>query len=990
MKSLIVHLILTFSISGLLINAIQAQQSSATLTGVVSDQNGAVISGANVTATNKATNLSRTTLTNEEGVYTIPALPVGEYEIDINSTGFKDLKVTSVILNIGQTLTVSTQLEVAGVTETTELIGTLPLVDVQTSKVDAVITATEIENLPLNGRNFLELALLSPGNAPAPNFDPTKTNTVVISSVGQLGRGGNVMIDGTDNNDDVVGGSLINISQDAVQEFQIATNRFSAEYGRSASSVINVVTKSGTNELRGSVSVFERGRRLQALPATFDRSNDVPPFDRQQYSFTLGAPIIKDKLFTFGAFEYRNQDGATLVGIRDVPNRRITRGFALAPLDDALFNSRVDYNANDKNTFNFRYSFEDVNATDSSKLDRALGSASYLQNLKNRFHSFQTTWSNVISPNAVNNFSFSINNFNNATNPAREGTQYTFPSILDGSSFRVPQGTTQRRLQFADTLSMVVGNHSLKFGGEYQRIDSSLFLGVFRQGRIEFVQDFANFDHNGDGQINDGDLLFAVTLRSQFPDRDVNIGDVDNNYFAFFAQDDWRVNRNLTLNLGLRYEADTNVKNVSGYANINPLAASFHRGERKTDYNNFAPRVGFNYATDTGKFSIHGGYGIYYDRVTLEIITLERGLDGRALAVAVRAGNALTSQNGQPIFLDQNGRFVPGAPTFANPFSGFVLPGAGASGINIIDNDLQNPMIQQSNVGVQWEIARNFVARADYLHNFGTHFIIGRTIGAVNNPVVGGPDRVVNLESSVKFKYDGLLLSVEKRFANRFGFRAAYTLSKAFNYANDDQIPFSNGPINPNNLQLEYGPTPNDQRHRFAAAGTIEMPFGFRLSPILTVASGVPMDILLPNGSSRIPQLQRNAGGRIFRNASELNAFIQQINNSGGVNGAPLPLAPSNAKFNDNFSSLDLRLSKIFIFKERFRFEPIIEVFNLFNTTNILGVSNTNYSGFGNVLGTPSFGQPLTTAGGVFGSGGPRAFQIAGALLFSRFKTIGN
>lgn len=958
-----------------------AQSASPTLTGVVTDPNGAVISGATVTATNKATNLSRTATTNDEGVYVISSLPVGEYDVNVRSNGFKDLKINSVTLNVGQTATVTAQLEVAGINETTELTALSPLVDAQTSKVDSVINEAEIENLPLNGRNFLELALLIPGNAPAPNFDPTKTNTVIISSAGQLGRGGNVMIDGTDNNDDVVGGSLINISQDAVQEFQIATNRFSAEYGRSASSVINVVTKSGTNDVRGSVSFFERDRKLQEPPATFDRNNPTPPFDRQQYSFTLGAPIVQDKLFAFGAFEYRNQDGASLVGIRDVANRRITRGFALAPLDDALFNSRVDYNANDENSFNFRYSFEDVKATDASKLDRALGSASYLQNLQNRFHSFQGAWTNVLSPRVVNNFSFSVNDFNNATDPTQQGIQFTFPSILDGSSFRVPQGTKQKRLQFADTFNLIAGNHSLKFGGEYQRVDSSLFLGVFRQGRIEFVQDFANADRNGDGQINDNDLLFAVTLRSQFPDRDVNLGDVDNNYFAFFAQDDWRVNQNLTLNLGLRYEADTNVKNNSGYANTNPLVASFYRGNRKADYNNFAPRVGFNYAIDSGKFSVHGGYGIYYDRVTLQIATLERGLDGRTLPVAVRAGNALTAPNGQPIFLDQNGRFVPGAPTVSNAFTGFVLPGAGASGINIIDNDLQNPMIQQSNVGVQWEFARNLVARADYLHNFGTHFIIGRTVGAVNNPVVGGPDRVVNLESSVRFKYDGLLLSVEKRYANRFGFRAAYTLSKAFNYANDDQIPFSNGPINSNNLQLEYAPTPNDQRHRFTAAGTIEMPFGFRLSPILTLASGVPMDIILPDGSSRIPNLQRNAGGRIFKNAAELNSFLTNYNALRPIS-QQLPLALANAKFNDSFSSLDLRLSKVFTFKERFRLEPIIEVFNLFNTTNILGVSNTNYSGFGNVLGTPNFGQPLTTAGGVFGSGGARAFQIAGRFTF--------
>jgi hypothetical protein len=182
-------------------------------------------------------------------------------------------------------------------------------------------------------------------------------------------------------------------------------------------------------------------------------------------------------------------------------------------------------------------------------------------------------------------------------------------------------------------------------------------------------------------------------------------------------------------------------------------------------------------------------------------------------------------------------------------------------------------------------------------------------------------------------------------------------------------------------LQLEFAPTPNDQRHRFTIAGTVEMPYGFKLSPILTLASGVPMDIILPSGQSRIPQLQRNAGGRLFKNVGELNAFLTSLNATLPANQR-LPLAPANAKFNDNFSSLDLRLSKTFRFGERFRLEPIVEVFNVFNTTNILGVSNTNFSGFGNVLGTTNFGQPTTTAGGVFGSGGARAFQFAGRFTF--------
>jgi hypothetical protein len=295
---------------------------------------------------------------------------------------------------------------------------------------------------------------------------------------------------------------------------------------------------------------------------------------------------------------------------------------------------------------------------------------------------------------------------------------------------------------------------------------------------------------------------------------------------------------------------------------------------------------------------------------------------------------------------------------------------------------MQNPMVQQMNLGIQRDLGRDYVVRADYLHNFGTHFIIGRTIGSVFNPVVGGPDSITNLESSVKTKYDGFLLSVEKRFSSHYQFRASYTLSKAFNYANDDQIPFSNGPIDPTNLQLEYGPTPNDQRHRFTLSGVADLPYGIQLAPIVTLASSVPMDILVPDASRRIPQLQRNAGARLFHTGAELNRFLREINTGGGYGGQPLPLVADNLRFGDAFSSVDLRVSKTFSLGERVKIQPIAEVFNLFNVTNVLGFSKSNYSGFGNTLGSANFGQPVTTAGGVFGSGGPRAFQFAARVTF--------
>ncbi len=983
-------------IIGLCSSFSHAQQAATTsLTGTIKDPNGAVVAGAKVTAKHKATGTSRETTSNSEGIFLITNLAVGVYEVHVDSAGFAEKTLPDVNLQIGQTTDVNVQMTIS-VQESITIDDDFnyELVNTTNAVVDGVIRDFEVQRLPLNGRNFLELALLIPGNAPAPNFDPTKTNTLVISSAGQLGRGGNVTVDGADNNDDVVGGAVQNISQDAVQEFQIATNRFSAQLGRSGSSVINIVTKSGTNEYHGSGSFFWRDSSLQGLPATFDRGlGQTPPFDREQAAFTLGGPIKRNRAWFFGSFEYRNQDGAALVGSRDLATRSIRRSFAVAPLNDLLSTERLDWQASDVDHLSFRYSLQREDDVAGSTLDRAIGSASQRQASRNNTHSILANYTRILTPRDLNSFNFSYNNFFNDIEPVTPGPQLTFPSIQDGASFRVPQGTKQRRLQFSDNVSMIRGLHALTFGGEIQRVDADFDLRVFQAGRIELIEDFPDFDRNGDGKVDDNDLLFAVTLRSAKPTQPLLIPDADSTYFAGFFQDDWKVSPRLTLNLGLRYELDTDVKNVSRVSELNPIILPFLHGKRGKDTNNFAPRFGFNYASMDGRTSIHGGYGIYYDRITLEIQSLERGLDGRALPIDVRAGS-LFFIPGNP-FDPVTGQFPPGTPTLANPFTGFILPGAGAGGINIIDNSMQNPMVQQMNVGVQREFGSNYVLRADYLHNYGTHFIIGRTIGTVFNPVVGGPDAITNLESSVRTKYDGLLLSLEKRFAHNYQFRASYTLAKAFNFANDDQIPFSNGPINPQNLQLEYGPTPNDQRHRFTFSGVWDLPYGIHFSPILTLASGVPMDILVPGGGNRIPQLQRNAGGRLFHTGAELNAFITTLNAAGGVAGELLPLVRNDARFNDTFNSFDFRISKIFHVGERVEIEPLGEVFNLFNVTNVLGFSKSNYSGFSNVLvrdsndssnpgflHSSSFGQPVSTAGGVFGSGGPRAFQFGARVTF--------
>ena len=977
-------------VSLVLLASLAAAQDPATavLVGRINGPAGSPVVGASVTATREGNGLVRATKTDSDGRYLLPSLAPGAYAVAIEAAGLAPRRFPRVAVEVGRRVTLDAGLLVSGGSEAVTVEERTDTVDTS-ALVGGVLSSAAIENLPLNGRNFLELAFLVPGNAPAPNFDPTKTNSVAISSAGQLGRGGNVTIDGQDNNDDAVGGPLANLPQDAVQEFQIATNRFSAEQGRSAASAVNVVTKTGTDQLHGSTSFFLRDDRLQGLPATFDRTlGRKPPFDREQYSATLGGPLVRGKAWWFGALEYRNQDALVQVGERDTLTQTIRSSSAPAPLRDLLASGRVDAQPSPSDNLSLRYSFEGAQDTGASTLDRAIGSASQRQKSDNTYNLGLLTWTRSVSPTTVNTLRASYSNYDNSIAPVTPGRQLTFPSLQDGASFRVPQGTSQKRFQLSDAVSFVRGSHSLKLGAEVSRTSGKFDLGVFRDGRVELVQDFPSFDLNRDGRINDDDLLFAVTLRSGKPDQNLVLDNCNSTYLAGFVQDDWRVTPQLTLSAGLRWELDTDVKNISGYGDINPLVKPFLQGDRTRDGNNFGPRVGFAWTNQAGSFQLHGGYGIYYDRVTLEIMSLERGLDGRALPIEVRAGNAL--------YLDPaTGTVPPFAPTFSNPFTGFILPGAGASGINIIDNRLQNPTVQQWNLGTQLRLPWQSLLRLDLVHDRGTHFIIGRPIGEVFNPVVGGPDRVVNLESSVGTKYDGLLTTLEKRWSRGQQLRLSYTLSRANNYANDDQIPFSAGPIDPNDLQREYGPTPNDQRHRLVLSGSLLLPGELRLSPIWTIASGVPMDILMPDASTRVPTLSRNAGGRRFKTAAELNAYITSLNAAGGIDGQLLPLVSNDARFNDSFDSLDLRLSRSFALSSRSRLEAIIECFNVFNVTNILGVSKSNYSGFANVLvrdssdpadpgylRSSSFGHALTTAGGVFGSGGPRAFQLGLRLQF--------
>lgn len=987
-----------FLASAFVLPAGAQQSATGDIGGTVIDPGGKFIPQVVVTLTNVAQGTIRTFTTHSGGAFNFATLEAANYTLSVaGPSGFAPWH-EAVNLEVGQTLNIPVRLSLSATKVDVEVNSGSQLgVNTTSSDLGGVIGSRQIDTLPLNGRNYLELAYLVPGNAPAPNFDPTKENTVVVSSAGQVGRGGSVMIDGADNNDDAVGGSLVNIPEDAVQEFQIASNRFSAGLGRSGSTVVNVVTKQGSNNFHGGVALYERDRDLQGLPATYQPiPGESPTFHRQQYAGDAGGPIRRDKAWWFVAVEDRQQLGADLVGERDTTNDVINRVFVTAPLHDFLSTERLDWQLTDRDRIGFRESLELEDDLSQSELDRSLGTAAYRQNAVNHLQGLIADWVHIFTPSVINRMSFADNNFINTTSPTSTAPQITYPDLDDGATYRVPQQTLQFRLQGDDVVSWTHRSHTLSFGGEVQAIDADFNLGVFQQGNIQTVEDFPDFDRNGDGKVDDNDLLFAVALRSSTPTRPLDLPNDDSYHFALFAQDDWKALPKLTFNLGLRWEMDSNLNNLSWYSQRNPIVQSFYQGSRHRDFNNWGPRVGFNYAVNPN-LTFHGGYGIYYDRITLEIMSLEKGFDGRALALNVTAGNVITDQNGVPIYLNPDGTFGPGAPeVLSSPFSGFVFTGAGAAGIDVINNRLRNPMVQQFNLGIEKQIGRGLLVKVDGVHNLGTRFIIGRPVGTVYNPDTQGPDNVTDLESAVNTKYDALWVSVRQQFKKYGEFDAAYTLAKAFNYANDDQIPFEYSPIDPTNLQREYGPPPNDQRHRLVMSGIANLPLQFHFAPIWTIASGVPMDILLPDGSERVPTLQRNAGGRVFHNAQQFNAFIASTDAAGGVfeasanSNVMLPLVSPNSHFNDSFNSLDFRLDRTFRFGDRYSVNLLGEAFNVFNVTNILGVSNLNYSGFANTLSpdqnnpsySSSFGMPVSIAGGVFGSGGPRAFQLAAKFSF--------
>jgi hypothetical protein len=1056
---------LLLTMAAMFVSIAHGQIPTGSLNGLVTDPKDAIMVGARVTAVSTTQGFSRDTLTSSSGFYVLTDLPVGQYNLKIEQTGFATSEFNSIVLEAGRATTVDAKLQIAAGGATVEVNAAAVSVNLTQSMIQGEITSKTIQSIPLNGRNFLELAYLVPGNRPAPTFDPTKTNTLEVSSAGGFGKGGNITVDGGDNNDEVVGGTLSNFPEDSVQEFQIATGRFTAEVGRSGTSIVNIVTKAGSNDLHGSAFIFERNRNLQALPATFNRSLPTPPFDREQVGASVGGPVRKDRAWWFSSFEFRNQNAAVQTGARDFTTDSILNTSASAPLRDALWSTRYDHQLSEHNSLMVRYSFNrstDTAEATPSQSTPAFSSAER-QNSLNRFNSVIAGLTTVMSSSRVNDLSFHYDNFYNdippfpqdqpTTNPPLSLTnELIFPDLADGANFNLPQETFLDRFQVRDSLSWILGKHTLRLGGEFQHYTAHGEINVFGTGTVILTSDFGFADLNGDGQVNDLDIPIAVALKSSAPVTPVPIPTIFNSYVAGYAQDDWRVNPRLTLNLGLRWEYDSNLSGNSSAHDPCPSLtvqptkpctwmANIINLKKVPDKKDFGPRVGFVFdPLGRGKTVLRGGYGIYYDRIILEAGAEELVQNDRALTVTSYAGSSCNSPYvpGPPSLgacFAPGGSFAPGSPTLASPFSGPHQ--TGGVGILAMGPDAHHPLFQQFSMGMQQQVANDWVLSADGLHVFATRQIIGQFLRntdstspnvscpgsnvpcSITDPLSGITDNITLLQSQAKSWYDGLIVSLQHSAAKLgpvgYRYNVSYTLSKTFDYSDDDQLT-STAAEQVNlvegiaNLRGEKGYAVTDERHRLTLYGEALLPWKLSLAPIYTYGSGVAADTFLPgtgniNGASgsRLPLLPRNAIGREVKNSDQLNAVINRWNALPPcpaaypcLAGGTLESVPAGINFYSPFSSLDLRLKKDFRLGERASLSLIGEGFNMFNETNIRGASETNYAGRNISIGpyqAAQNGQPaqtvqtnfysaVSTAGGFFGSGGPRAFQLAARIQF--------
>jgi len=878
-------------------------QSTATLQGTVTDSKGAVVPNATVTARNKGTSFERTTQTDTEGNYQIAALPVGSYNIEVKAQGFKTQVADQVPIEVARTVVQNFQMDIGAISETVLVSSEASVIESATTSVGTVINQRTVQEIPLNGRHFVDLGLLIPGSVTPPQNGFLTAPLRGQGSFGLNTAGGredtvNFMINGVNLNDMVQNQITFQPSINTVQEFKVDNSTFSAEYGRNSGAIANIATRSGTNDYHGELFEFLRNSSLDSRNF-FERTSKPAPFKRNQFGFNLGGPVnlphfgeggpifsYKGKNRTFFFFSYeglRQRQGLTISGVTVptdaqraavtdpvikqllplIPNANVgSSGFggsATAPVNIDQWTGDVSHNFGSKDRLHGYYAFQrDQRGEPTLQGNSVPGFGDTRQSRRQIFTLNETR---TFSSNVVNEARFGFNRIhitfspNAKLNPLDFGIKdgitkpiglpqmaVTGTGLNFGGPAGFPQGRSDTTYVVSDTLNYLRGSHSLKFGGEYRRFynnNTNQDTGTFA---------FANMSAFLAGTAN----TFNVTL-----------GDVSSaitqGALGLFVQDNYKMRPNLTLELGLRYDwlmSPTErfnrfvdfVPETNSLVRVNGgIAPVYH-----TNWKNFQPRVGFSWDPfKNGKTSIRGAYAILTDQPVTNLVTGNATNPPFATAVALPANTTTQLSNATAIA-------VPGAT---------VSPSSSDPGFD-------NAYVQSWNLNVQREVRPGFGVTIGYFGSKGTHLRLTRNLNqtflnAALNPVRRFPAlsssspiapnvpllNITFREGTGNSSYNALWVTANKRLSRGLQFNASYTFSKSIDYNSQS----SQGVTvqDSYNLRGDRGLSDFDARHRFVVSGLYELPFrgnqlkeGWQLSLITQSQSGNPVTLLAGNAGA--------------------------------------------------------------------------------------------------------------------------------------------
>ena len=997
MKKFGVFCLVALSLTLLSGNVWAQATASASITGTVVDSSGAVVPNAQVTITNKDTGLTRTMKTTGEGSYSFPLLPAGNYELKVTMTGFKTVTIASTELIVGQTSTQNVTLQTGSVEQTVTVTEQAPLVDTTKTSVGMEVTQQTIQNMPLNGRDFGNLAYLAPGARPVNSYDPTKNRVAVVAINGSNGRNINVTVNGIDDKDNTVGGPVMQLPLSAVQEFDISTQRFSAQNGRSEGAAINVITKAGTNRFHGGGYFYDTQTDLNANDYFSQQSNQpTPKFQRQEFGGDIGGPIRKDKDFFFFALERQREHTADPITAEALNSLTLAEPIGAQPSPtiptpyfDWRYNGRLDHRFSPNESLFVVYTAQNNNSlNDQSANNNDLTAGNFTTN---HLILSSLTLNSVISPNIVNDATVGYQYWNNVI-----GTSKFSPftvSFSDGSNFgtngNVPQQSIQKKWQFKDDISIIHGVHTFHTGVDF--VWEPVLGGLFEFTPVptlsfldspEWILGLdPNYSKCGttgysfcypDGFATPG-AIGSMTGAAGDPNFFMNGG---TKMFGVYFQDDWKVRPGFTLNLGVRWDKDiglyasNEIPNNRTYQELkaigNPLASKIPQDDNR----GWSPRIGFAWdVTGTGKHVLNGGYGLYFGQTFINI-PLFMMQQANPTIFATTYSLSSTGPNDPTCTANPSVCYVPGTtiplnqwrfgvdPLPASPPPPTQLPD-GATG-RLMDPNYRNPYSEQFNIGYTYGINSYSSFEVDYVHELGLHEadtfnfnpvnpatsqrVLTAALTAAGLPILGPSD---DAASQGRSRYDGLNFVYRRRMNRHFTINASYVLSRAVGW-DGNAASFGNRPVNPFNPwnpAVDFGPVPNDERHHIALSGIVSLPWGFDVGPIMQFGSARPYTAAA--GHDVLGVGSRNGTAQAIVPVSNPSDFTTYAQDSASQQQACLAAATCKMVGFDtvrgqDFFELDTRVTKNIKFGDKGTLSLVFNGYDLTNRANFGNNFHTN------------------------------------------------